>query len=152
MSEDNSKQVTPRPTNVVSQRYTPGHQFTSIHRHVTQKMIDGYAKASGDFNPIHVDPEQAKNGPFGRTIAHGLMTLALVAQILNDWSEGNFDNNGELAVTFVGPVYVDDHIEVSGEVLEILEDDGRLVAKCRVSCMAGDRAILVGTAQQFVFE
>ncbi len=71
-----------------------------LSRHVTQRMIDDYAKASGDFNPIHVDPDFARNGPFGRTIAHGLMTLAFVAQMLNAWTDGAFDESGEIDVDF----------------------------------------------------
>jgi len=44
---------------------------------VTQKRIDAFADASGDHQWIHVDPEKAKDTPFGGTIAHGLFTLSL---------------------------------------------------------------------------
>lgn len=45
---------------------------------MTQKRIDTFAEATGDFNWIHVNPELAAKGPFGRTIAHGFLTLSLV--------------------------------------------------------------------------
>ena len=44
---------------------------------VTQERIDAFADATGDHQFIHVDPERAKETPFGGTIAHGLMTLSL---------------------------------------------------------------------------
>lgn len=47
---------------------------------VTQERIDAFAEASGDHQWIHVDPERAKDTPFGGTIAHGLFTLSLGPQ------------------------------------------------------------------------
>jgi acyl dehydratase len=44
---------------------------------VTQERIDAFAKATDDFQWIHVDAERAKDTPFGGTIAHGLFTLSL---------------------------------------------------------------------------
>lgn len=125
-----------------------GETLPEIVRHVTQDVIDAYARATGDFNPIHVDPEYAKTGPFGRTIAHGLMTLAFVAEMLNVWSEGRFDGAGEIDVTFVGPVFVGDLVRVGGEVAGMVERDGVACAQIRLTCNAGERPILVGTALQ----
>jgi acyl dehydratase len=45
---------------------------------VTQNRINQFADATGDHQWIHVDPERAKAGPFGTTIAHGLLTLSLI--------------------------------------------------------------------------
>jgi acyl dehydratase len=44
---------------------------------VTQDEIDAFAAATDDFERIHVDPRRARETPFGRTIAHGLLTLSL---------------------------------------------------------------------------
>ena len=49
---------------------------------VTQERIDGFAKAIGDFQWIHVDRERAKSSPFGGTIAHGFLTLSLLSHLL----------------------------------------------------------------------
>ncbi|NEC26394.1 MaoC family dehydratase [Streptomyces sp. SID8111] len=53
------------------------------HR-VTQPMIDEFARATGDQQWIHVDPERAAQGPYGTTIAHGFLTLSLVSVLLQD--------------------------------------------------------------------
>src|SRR5680860_468928 len=46
------------------------------HR-VTQEQVNLFAEATGDHQWIHVDPERARTGPFGTTIAHGYLTLSL---------------------------------------------------------------------------
>ncbi|WP_210496858.1 MaoC family dehydratase [Microvirga antarctica] len=132
----------------VPQRFAVGATLPVLTRDVTQPMIDAYAKASGDFNPIHVDPEFSRTGPFGRTIAHGLMTLAFVAQMLNDWTDGQFDECGEIDIAFVGPVYTGDHLEISGVVEDVISSEGRLASQVKLICKAGDRQILAGTALQ----
>jgi acyl dehydratase len=45
---------------------------------ITQERIDQFAQATGDRQWIHVDEERARKGPFGSTIAHGLLTLSLI--------------------------------------------------------------------------
>lgn len=125
-----------------------GETLPVLRRRVPQTMIDDYAEASGDFNPIHVDPEFARNGPFGRTIAHGLMTLSFVAQMLNEWTNGAFDECGEIDIAFIGPVFADDMVEVSGIVEEVFVRDGRPVARINLICRVGERDILAGCAIQ----
>jgi len=53
------------------------HLGHSDYRVVTQEEIDRFAALTGDEQWIHVDPERARTGPFGGTIAHGLLTLSL---------------------------------------------------------------------------
>lgn len=50
-------------------------RFASVAQRVSQETIDRYAELSGDFNPIHVDPEAAALSEFGSTIAHGPIAL-----------------------------------------------------------------------------
>ncbi|MEI7786131.1 MAG: MaoC family dehydratase [Betaproteobacteria bacterium] len=53
---------------------------------ITQALIDEYAHLSGDFNPVHVDPQAAAGSSFGTTIAHGCIPLEPVFQSLLRWS------------------------------------------------------------------
>lgn len=127
--------------NVTSAPLAPGAKAPAMEWLVSQDVIDRYADATGDHNPIHVDPEYSAKGPFGRTIAHGLMTLAYAAQVLNAWTDGAFDRTGEIEVAFVGPVFVGERIRITAEV-DTVDDAG--TAHCDLLCMAGDRKILVG--------
>jgi len=121
-----------------------GDAMPPMVRRVTQVDIGRYADATGDLNPIHVDPDYAATGPFGKTIGHGLMTLAYAAEMLNRWTGGRFDEDGEIEVTFIGPVFVEDTIRLGAEVTDILQDG---TAICALTCTAGDRRILVGTVR-----
>jgi acyl dehydratase len=49
---------------------------------VTQERIDLFARAIDDPQWIHIDPERAKKGPFGATIAHGFLTLSLLSHLI----------------------------------------------------------------------
>jgi acyl dehydratase len=51
---------------------------------IPQEQIDLFARATGDYQWIHVDQERAAAGPFGNTIAHGYLTLSLLPRLLND--------------------------------------------------------------------
>lgn len=135
-------------TRTLSAATAPGTALPVLQRTVTQAVIDRYAAASGDYNPIHVDPEYARTGPFGRTIAHGLMTLAYIAELLNSWSGGGFDDNGEVDVTFISPVYSGDELQISGEVEAHEQHNGRDCLRVRLRVTVGDRQIVAGTALQ----
>ena len=53
---------------------------------ISQEIIDAYAAISGDFNPIHVDPQAGADSVFGSTIAHGCIPLEPVFQALQRWT------------------------------------------------------------------
>jgi acyl dehydratase len=77
---------------------------------ITQDRVNRFADATGDHQWIHVDVERARTGPFGGTIAHGYLTLALVIPL---WTEvlriegiGMAVNYGLNRVRFPAPVLV----------------------------------------------
>ena len=75
---------------------------------IDQQRIDAFADATDDHQWIHTDPERAKDGPFGTTIAHGLLTLSLVpslvGQIYRVTGARMAINYGSDRVRFVNPV------------------------------------------------
>ena len=75
---------------------------------ITQERIDAFADATDDHQWIHVDPERAKSGPFGTTIAHGYLTLSLAVRFVDEifTVEGvrMVINYGPNKVRFVSPV------------------------------------------------
>ena len=58
---------------------TVGDEWESPRRTVTEADVVGFAGLSGDFNPLHVDHESARDGPFGRPVAHGLLGLSIAS-------------------------------------------------------------------------
>jgi Acyl dehydratase len=89
---------------------------------VTQADVDAFAKATGDHQWIHVDPERARSGPFGTTIAHGYLTLALLppllSQLLNVEKVGMGINYGLNKVRFPDPLPVDSRVRLSATLVE----------------------------------
>ncbi len=57
---------------------------TSDWHEITQEQINQFAEATGDHQWIHVDPEAAADGPFGTTVAHGYLTLAMLPMLLSE--------------------------------------------------------------------
>ena len=105
---------------------------------ITQERIDRFAEATGDHQWIHVDPERAKRGPFGRTIAHGYLTQSLVnfflPQIVEVRGIGMGINYGADRLRFPAPVPVGARVRGSAELLEAEETrDGAVQAKFRVT-------------------
>ncbi len=104
---------------------------------ITQDRIDKFAEATGDHQWIHVDPERAKQGPFGATIAHGYLTQALVnlflPQIVEVRGISMGVNYGADRLRFPAPVPVGSRLRGRAELLEVEEIKGTVQAKIRVS-------------------
>lgn len=90
---------------------------------ITQDRIDQFADATGDHQWIHVDPERAKDGPFGTTIAHGYLTLSLgpllAPQVSRVHGIRMGVNYGCGKVRFPAPVPVGSKLRLGVEVLEV---------------------------------
>lgn len=82
-----------------------------------------YAGASGDFNPIHIDPEFAKAVGLPNTILHGLYMMGLVARAATEAAGGDPRTLRRLSVQFRGMGAPETEIAVSGEVKSV--EDGR---------------------------
>lgn len=72
---------------------------------ITQEDIDAYSKASGDYNPLHLDEEYAKSHGYSGTIAHGMLTMAKIWSVLSTrfLTEKDFPERYDLS--FLSPVY-----------------------------------------------
>lgn len=99
---------------------------------VEQERIDRFAEATGDHQWIHVDPERAKDGPFGATIAHGFLTLSLLPPLLNSLYRVDdvtmAVNYGLDKVRFMAPVRVDSKIRATAKVLTVTPLEGAVQA------------------------
>jgi acyl dehydratase len=84
-----------------------------------------YAGASGDFNPIHIDPEFARAVGLPNTILHGLYMMGLVARAATEPAGGDPRSLKRLSVQFRGMGAPETEIAVSGTVKSA--DDGRVV-------------------------
>lgn len=104
----------------------------SSWRTITQEQVNQFADLTGDHNPVHLDPDFAAKTPFGGTIVHGYLTLALVvplmAEILEVTEVGTGVNYGLDRLRFPAPVLVGSAIRVSSKLAEVSEVPGGLQA------------------------
>ena len=127
---------------------------------VTQDMIDDFAKATGDFQWIHVDAEKAaEHSPFGKTVAHGFLSLALLSRLLGDAirvrSATMGVNYGLNKVRFPSPVPVDSRIRLKGRVQELEEyrNNGlKITWHCAVEIEGSDKPACVAEFISLMFE
>ena len=95
---------------------------------VSQKDIDAFADATGDHQWIHVDPERAKDTPFGGTIAHGYYTLSLAPMLTDEVLKMDgfafAVNYGLNKVRFPAPVPVPSKVRASPKLKEITDVPG----------------------------
>jgi 3-hydroxybutyryl-CoA dehydratase len=87
-----------------------------VVKHISQEKVNLYAEASGDFNPIHIDEDFAKTTPLGGTIAHGMLILAYVSQMMTAAFGESWLSGGKLNVRFKTPARPGDTVTVSGKV------------------------------------
>ncbi len=102
-----------------------GDQIPELRVTPDKYLPHRYAGASGDFNPIHIDPEFAKNVGLPGTILHGLYSMAQVARAQTEAAGGDPRALKRLAVQFRGMGLPEQEIVVSGTVREVR--DGRAV-------------------------
>ncbi|MFD8572973.1 MaoC family dehydratase [Streptomyces sp. NPDC059639] len=90
---------------------------------IEQSRIDRFAEATGDHQWIHVDPERAKGGPFGTTIAHGYLTLSLLPlfgpQLIAVEGVKMGVNYGTNKVRFPAPVPVGSRLRATGKITSV---------------------------------
>ena len=109
-----------------------GMSLPELKKHITQENINSYAEVSRDFNPIHVDPEFAKKTPLGGTIAHGMLLLSYVSQMMTDVFGYHWISGGTLEVRFKTPARPGDTMTITGEVTGIENDDVHAIISCEV--------------------
>ncbi|PZS13907.1 MAG: hypothetical protein DLM57_15530 [Pseudonocardiales bacterium] len=106
------------------------HLGESAWRTITQQQVDLFADATDDHQWIHVDPERAVAGPFGATIAHGYLSLAMLAafsaEIIAIEGVRMSINYGLDRVRFLTPVRVGARVRSSADLLTATPGDAGL--------------------------
>lgn len=98
-----------------------GDKF-STSKKITNEVVRAFAELSGDYNPIHIDEEFAKTTRFGRRIAHGMISGALISAVLGyEFKERQIVYLSQ-TIKFVAPVFIDDTVTATATVAKIRED------------------------------
>lgn len=112
----------------------PGDSLPTLTKLVTREAVRLYAEASGDFNPAHLDDDFASKTQFGGVIAHGMLLLAYVSEMVTQAFGSAWPEGGRLKVRFRAPAYLGDTVTTVGLVREAIEKGGMPYLECRVGC------------------
>lgn len=98
-----------------------GDKF-STGKQITDAVVRAFAELSGDYNPIHLDEEFARKTRFGKRIAHGMISGALISAVLgNEFKERKIVYLSQ-TMKFIAPVFIDDTVTATATVKNIRED------------------------------
>ncbi|MCD6358667.1 MAG: MaoC family dehydratase [Dehalococcoidia bacterium] len=122
-----------------------GTAIPPVVKSINQKMIALYAEASGDFNPIHIDETFAKSTPLGGTIAHGMLILSYISEMMAAAFGRAWLTTGGLSVRFKAPARPGDTITTTGKIKSIERQDGVTHIRCSVeSCNQAKEVVISG--------
>jgi 3-hydroxybutyryl-CoA dehydratase len=116
-----------------------------VTRTLTQNMLNAYAGASGDFNPIHIDEAFAKTTLMGGTIAHGMLVLSFISEMMTAEFRTAWLATGTLEVRFRAPARPGDTVTARAKP-QASKDETRL--RYAVECVSQtDEVLISGTAE-----
>ena len=133
------------------QKINKGDVYLLPAKNVTQDMINHYADAAEDHNPLHVDPKFATTTRYGGTIAHGMLSVAFIQELMirtfgKDWME-----SGSIEVSFMAPVRPGEAITTEAKVMKAVPVDGaesKLQVRMQVLCLNGNQEkVIKGTTE-----
>jgi len=117
----------------------------SISKTISQDVIQGFANVSEDTNPLHFDQEFAKTTVFGKCIAHGMISAALISAVLGTKMPGIGSVYLKQELIFKAPVYVDDVLTAYAEIIEL--DEVKKRVKLATWCETeGGKKVVDGSA------
>ena len=120
----------------------PGTELpTLIPPPVSRLTLALYAGASGDHNPIHVDPDFAREHGLDDVIAHGMLAAAYLGRVLTNWVPQAAIHS--FNVRFAGMMHVHDQLTCRGTVTEIMDQDGESLARVELTATSADGTVKV---------
>ena len=116
-----------------------------LSKTITETVIHDFAKATGDFNPIHLDQAYAEKTRFKGRIAHGALSIGYISSVLANLLPGSGSIYLSQEAKFLAPVRIGDIITAKVEVLELIPEKNRV--KFKTTCVNQNGEVVVdGTA------
>ena len=112
-------------------------------RQVTDEDVRGFARISGDYNPIHLDEAFAKDSIFGERIAHGMLTASHISANLYFFPGPGWIYVNQ-SLQFRAPVKISDTVSTRVKVEKCIP--GKNLVELSTECKVGDKVVLTGTA------
>ena len=112
----------------------PDMPLASLIKTPTQQRINLYARMSNDYNPIHVDADYARKSQFGGTIAHGMLVLSYISEMMLSTFGPEWLSTGWLSIRFKSPALSGKKVKVEGKVRLVERIGKKTTVTCDVTC------------------
>jgi 3-hydroxybutyryl-CoA dehydratase len=130
----------------------PGHYFEDLQVGMEASLVQivggddihAFAQVSGDLNPIHLDDAYAKETPFRRRIAHGMLSAAYISAVFGTKLPGPGCVYISQTLNFRAPVHIGDHVTATVKISDLIEHRKRAIFSCH--CAVGEKVVLEGEA------
>lgn len=103
-----------------------------------------FAHLTGDANPIHLDDAYAKQTPFKRRIAHGMLSASYISAVFGTKLPGPGCVYISQTLNFRAPVHIGDHVETTVRISDLIEHRRRAIFTC--GCAVDDKVVVEGEA------
>lgn len=111
----------------------PGDTIPPLLKQMSQEIINRWADAVDDYNPLHVDPEYARKTKFKSTIAHGPLIISYLSEMMSNWLGNGWIEGGKLLdIKFNAPVKPGDKITIGGKIEEKKITEAGKIVECEV--------------------
>ncbi len=115
-----------------------------MSRTVSEADIVAYAALSGDYNPVHLDPEYASRTIFKERIAHGILAAGYISALFGMKLPGPGSIYISQTLSFRAPVKIDDKVESKVTLIELIPEKKRARFDC--TCTVNGKPVLTGEA------
>lgn len=120
-----------------------GQELISVNKKIDKKMVEDYADISGDHNPIHLNSDYAKDTIFNHTIAHGMLLISSISEMMLLNFNYQWTESGKLKIKFRNPLYVGESMNCKGKITKIETDNDRTLVISEVMCTNEEGKILI---------
>jgi|TARA_B110000438_G_scaffold290651_1_gene326648 acyl dehydratase len=120
-----------------------GQELKSLNKKIDEKMVIAYANISGDHNPIHLDSNYAKDTIFEHTIAHGMLLISSISEMMLLNFNYEWPISGKLKIKFRNPLLVGQSMNCKGKITKIETENDRTLVTSEVLCTNEEEKILI---------
>jgi len=118
-----------------------GEVLPRLVKEITHEGIRLYGEAAGDLNPLHLDPKFAAKTQFGGAVAHGMLLLGYISEMMTIAFGPAWAASGKLEIRFRRPARPGDTVAVSGAVTALTGKGLQRRVTCAVQCQTQDGVI-----------
>jgi 3-hydroxybutyryl-CoA dehydratase len=122
------------------------HNFEIV---INKKLVEDFAKISGDFNPLHMDEQFAKKSEFGKRVCHGMLLSSFFSRLVGMYLPGKNALYFSQNLNFVGPCFIGDRIIVKGKVVDKSEATRMIKIETTIKNKEG-KFLIKGNAQVMI--